>query len=160
MRGDGEFTVRQEHLEVVDLGPSVSSPVSSRGIRFANPDLDPDQLTTKIAVCNQVLDHVAQALMAQGIVAKPLLQALMHEPDTELQKRLPGVELDFQGHLTESSVEQALANRPSSEHRRRIEFGLLDLMERALDLCSEYLDDERLDQVLSHVSGFHQRIRQ
>ena len=58
-----------------------------------------------------------------------------------------------------SSLEQALANRPSSEHRRRIEFGLLDLMERALDLCAEYLDDEGMDEVLNRVSGFHQRIQ-
>ena len=117
-------------------------------------------MATKIAICNQVLDHVRQALTVRGIVAMPLIQALILEPDTDLRQRLPGVELDVRGHVMPSSLDQALANRPSSEHRRRIEFGLLDLMERALDLCAEYLDDEGMDEVLNRVSGFHQRIQQ
>lgn len=160
MRGDGEFTVQQEHLEVVDLGPSPVSSVSTPGIRFANPDLNSDDLVGKITTCNEVLQHVRQGLTARGFSAVSLLQGLIQESDTELSQRLPGLGLDAMGQLAESSVVQILVKYPGSEHRRRIEFGLLDLMERALDLCSEHLDDEQMDEVLRHVAGFHQRIRQ
>ena len=83
MRGDGEFTVQQEHLEVVDLGPSPVSSVSTPGIRFANPDLNSDDLVGKITTCNEVLQHVRQGLTARGFSAVSLLQGLIQESDTD-----------------------------------------------------------------------------
>ena len=136
-----------------------SCPLLPPGIRFANPD--PNRMTwLENHHINEVLQHVRQGLTARGLSAVSLLQGLIQESDTELSQRLPGLGLDAMGQLAESSVVQILVKYPGSEHRRRIEFGLLDLMERALDLCSEHLDDEQMDEVLRHVAGFHQRIRQ
>ena len=151
--------VEEDHLEVVDLGPSPARPRTERGIRFASPDFSPDQVEAKIAVCNQVLAIVRQALTSRGLVALPLLQGLLQEVDTELLERLPGLRLDVKAQILPETVFASLGHRPNSEHRRRVEFGLLDLMERALDLCTEHLDEQGMDHLLSRVSGFHQRIR-
>ena len=159
--GGGEFTVDDALLEVVDLGPEPEPvPRAASGIRFAPAEFSAEQLSHKVGVCNQVLQTVLRALEHDGHEGQPLLREVAGESDTEFQSRLRGVRLDARGLLSLDSLHECLAMRPSSEHRRMVEHGLLDLMERALDLCAEQLSEPQMDEVLESVSGFHQRLKQ
>jgi hypothetical protein len=157
--GQGEFTVCSEHLDVVDLGPTANLESGHDGLRFMNPGLAPAQVVEKLQVCNEVLQAVQSALDGAGVRALPKLQLLVDEDETDFVDNLGGMALDIRGQLSLESLQHALSLRAPSEHRRIVEHGLLDLMERALDLAADQLDDEGIDRVLEEVAGFSHRIR-
>ena len=158
VEGQGEFTVQPEHLDVVDLGPSQLPSADTPETRFSTPGLDPERVLAKVEVCNQVLRAARDGLKSVGIRALPRIQALIEEPDTDFSECLSPATLDVRGELSVKSIQMALYMRPTREHRRVLEKGLLDLMERVLDLCAEHLDESLLDRLLYEVAGFRQRL--
>ena len=51
-----------------------------------------------------------------------------------------------------------LRKRPASEHRRLLNRGLQDVIERSLSVASEELNDVQLDAFLEHIVGYQQRL--
>jgi hypothetical protein len=159
MRGNGEFLVRSEHLDVVDLGStSRSSNSEDQPTRFTAPGLTPAQVVQKVGVCNQLLRAALARLQARGELAIPKLQVLVLARDTLFFQMLGAVAQDIHGQLSLESLQHSLSMQSPAQRRRMLERGLLDLIERTLDLCAEQLDEQSMDRLLEEVAGFHQRL--
>ena len=62
------------------------------------------------------------------------------------------------GRLSVDTVMKNLRKRPASEHRRLLNRGMQDVIERALSVASEELDDAELETMLEAVAGYQQRL--
>ena len=71
---------------------------------------------------------------------------------------LSGLIVDEDGTLPVGRVMANLYSRPTSEHRKLINDGMLDLMERALSKAADELPDELFDEVYEGVAGYKQRL--
>jgi len=159
MRGKGEFSVGSEHLDIVDLSTGEpSSGSASPPAAYTAPGLTPDQVIQKVGVCNQLLRAALGSLQRQGGLAIPKLQGLVLAKDTPFFETLGAVTQDIHGQLSLESLQYSLSMRSPAQRRRMLETGLLDLMERTLDLCAEQLDEQSMDRLLQEVAGFHQRL--
>jgi hypothetical protein len=66
--------------------------------------------------------------------------------------------VDNRGQLPIEGVLKNLRRRPASEHRRLLNRGLSDIIERTLSMASEELDEAGLDALLEKIAGYQQRL--
>ena len=62
------------------------------------------------------------------------------------------------GSIDTTSVLRNLRRRPNTEHRRLVNEGLNDLLERSLAAACEELPETMLNEVLGGFAGYQQRI--
>lgn len=182
-RGSGEFSTDKELLDVVDLGgtpkpepvdasrhdgPVEMPDVESAGpdalagavtLNFAGPRLHDEEARRKVDVANEVLGTVARALDdVHGLgLGRARLQLLVEGTPGPFAPLFKKVEVDETGHLPVADVLRNLRKRPASEHRRLLNRGLNDLIERALSLADESLDGDQIEALLERIAGFQQR---
>jgi hypothetical protein len=51
-----------------------------------------------------------------------------------------------------------LGKRPHAEHRRLVNRGVRDLIDRALSSTFEELGDEAVEEVMEHIAGYEKRL--
>ena len=52
-----------------------------------------------------------------------------------------------------------IQRRPKGEHRRLIDNGTMDLIERGLSYAVAELEDDSMDRLLADIAGYQQRLR-
>lgn len=187
VRGDGAFTTTRELLDVVDLtaadgsitappvaalpkyeGPIEMADAESAGadalagavtLNFAGPKLQEDEAQRKIEVANEVLHEISQSLDdAHGVgMGRARVQLLVEGTPGAFAPLFKHVEVDEHAHLPTHTVLKNLKKRPVSEHRRLLNRGLGDLIERALSLADESLSEDQLEHMLERIAGYQQR---
>lgn len=142
-----------EHATRAELAHAVS-------LNFAGPKLTDDDARRKLDVVNEMLARLVSALeTAEGPGAgQPRAQLLVEGTPGAFAALFKGVEVDVSGRLPADTVLKNLRKRPASEHRRLLNRGLQDLIDRALSLASEELDDAALESLLESVAGYQQRL--
>jgi len=142
-----------ENASKAELAAAVS-------LNFAGPKLEDDEARAKLEVLNGVLGELVAALDAQhGVgLGQSRAQLLVEGTPGAFAALFKGVEVDAHGLVPVESVLKNLRRRPASEHRRLLNRGLSDLIERALSLASEELDDKPLDAMLEKIAGYQQRL--
>ena len=68
------------------------------------------------------------------------------------------VESDSSGCLDPNRIIKNLNRRSESEHRRLLNMGLLNLIDRALSSGMEELEDDAIDEMLQRVAGYQMRL--
>lgn len=144
--------------EAEDINPS--QPISTVSLSFTGPDLGLSDTTHKIAVCNEVLGEVAQAMdRTKGPGAgRACIQLLVDGTPHEYAPLFLGIEVDIKGSVDVDRVMKNLGKRPHAEHRRLVNRGVRDLIERALSSTFEELGDEAVEEVMAHISGYEKRL--
>lgn len=165
-RGDGEgtFTTEEHNLdrvEVVDVAqdePIEMDPQPTA--RFGAPVLSDEDARAKIGVANTVIIEVVKAMdAAEGSGrGEAALQILLDGSPAQYQPLFTGLAATDEGGLPSAGMLRNLQKRPPTEHRRLLNQGLLNLIERALSLAVEELPDEAIDEVLENVAGYRQRL--
>ena len=154
--GAKEILIEMEDAEnatKADLAAAVS-------LNFAGPKLGDDEARAKLEVLNEVLGELVAALDAQhGVgLGQSRAQLLVEGTPGAFAALFKGVEVDNHGLVPVEGVLKNLRRRPPSEHRRLLNRGLSDLIERALSLASEELEDKGLDTMLEKIAGYQQRL--
>jgi hypothetical protein len=150
--------------EVIEVGEAEdvdpSQPVSTVSLSFTGPDLGLSDTTNKIAVCNEVLGEVAQAMdRTKGPGAgRACIQLLVDGTPHEFAPLFLGIEVDLNGAVDVQRVMKNLGKRPQAEHRRLVNRGVRDLIERALSSTFEELGDEAVEEVMAHIAGYEKRL--
>ncbi len=129
-------------------------------LSFYGPRLDDDDVRRKIDVVNDVLAEVVAAIdtskgRGSGRVS---LQLLVDGPPTRFAALFRGVQVDEDGHMNTDRLVKNLRKRPQGEHRRLLNDGMLDLIQRCLSASLEELDDESVDSMLENIAGYQQRL--
>jgi hypothetical protein len=144
--------------EAEDIDPS--HPVSTVSLSFTGPELDQSDTTNKIRVCNEVLGEVAQAMdRTKGPGAgRACIQLLVDGTPHEFAPLFLGIEVDLKGAVDIARVMKNLGKRPHAEHRRLVNRGVRDLIDRALSSTFEELGDEAVEEVMEHIAGYEKRL--
>lgn len=165
-RGDeqaGSFTTEEHNLDRVevvrDLDEVVEMPEAPTA-RFGAPVLSEEDARAKLSVANSVLATVADALdHAEGTGrGQAALQILLEGSPSEYQPLFANLVATDEGTVPGAGLLRNLNHRPPTEHRRLLNQGLLNLIERCLSIAVEELPDEAIDEVLESVVGYRQRL--
>ncbi len=152
----GNLTIEMEdaeHARPHELASAVS-------LNFAGPKLVDDDARRRVEVANDLLGNLVLALDRVGGSGsgQPRAQLLVEGTPGAFAALFKGVEVDADGRLPVEAVLKNLRKRPASEHRRLLNRGLVDLIERGLSLASEDLDDAAIEELLVMVAGYQQRL--
>jgi hypothetical protein len=114
----------------------------------------------KIRVANDVLAAVSAAFdIAEGTGrGRAVLQLLVDGGPSQFAPLLQDLVLSEHGALPPAGVVANLRGRPPTEHRRLLNDALVDLIDRALSSAADELPEEQLDDVLSAIAGYRQRL--
>lgn len=162
--GEGGFTTEEHNLdrvEVVDVVAEEKLEMDAQPTaRFGAPVLSDEETENKIRVANGVIMEICRAMNeAEGAGrGQAALQILLDGSPAQYQPLFAGLAAEEGGSLPEAALSRNLMKRPPTEHRRLLNQGLLNLIERALSLCMEELPDEAIDEVLENVAGYRQRL--
>jgi hypothetical protein len=160
---DGSFTTQEHNLdrvEVVALDDAEPfNPSDTSTGRFSAPVLSSEEASSKIDVAQGVITTISHALdAAEGHGrAQAALQILTDGAPNNFKPLFVGCTMQDDGTLPVELILQNLLERPPSEHRRLLNEGLLNLIERYLSMAVDQLPDEAIDQVLEDVAGYRQR---
>jgi hypothetical protein len=141
---------------------ALEAPEGTKGMRmnFGGPKLANDDAMRKIDVANQVLRSLSRGFDSQdGPGAGPAqVQLLLDGAPTEFSILFVNAQTDSQGAAPAKLIIANLRRRPPTEHRRLLNRGLADLIERAMNLGAETLDDETVDTFLEECVGYRSRL--
>lgn len=185
-RMGGDFTTERALLDRVELRdeapppPRPSLPISSEQIiemedaehagrdalsgavslNFSGPRLQDAEATRKVEVVNDVLATISRALEeVEGPGAgQAHLQVLIEGTPAQLAPLFKNIEVEQDGTLPLDPLMKNLRKRPVAEHRRLLNRALSDLIERALSLAYENLDEPKLEAMLERIAGYQQRL--
>lgn len=162
---DGAFSTADHNLdrvEVADLTPEPEPPEADEApaSRFSAPVLSERDAQAKIAVARSVIETLSAAMdeaegRGRGQTAVQLLLDGSPGPFKSLFANLSATD---NGSVPADGLLRNLQHRPASEHRRLLNQGLLNLIERYLSVVVDELPDETIDQVLEEVAGYRQRL--
>lgn len=150
--------------EIVELGDAESlSPEELEGLVTLNldgPRLDENDVRLKVDVASEVLSAVADAYdhyrgRGAGLAT---VQLLVEGAPSQYAVLFYGVEVARGGRLDADLLLENLRRRPDSEHRRLINRGVLDLIERALSSSVNELPEEAIDPLLQQIAGYQKRL--
>lgn len=148
-------------IEMEDAENATSSELAGAvSLNFAGPKLGEEDARRKVEVVNEVLKQLVIGLdAAKGPgVGQSRAQLVIEGTPGAYSALFKGVEVDASGRLSVDTVMKNLRKRPASEHRRLLNRGMQDVIERALSVASEELDDAELETMLEAVAGYQQRL--
>ncbi len=143
-----------------DYGDGGEAPVRKISMNFSGPRLSNEEASRKIAVVNQVMFELARAFDAsRGLgYGQAQVQLLLDGCPSEFSMLFHQIEVGTDGQISSNALLHNLRRRPASEHRRLLNRGLANLIERALSAAVEGLDEEHIDALLENIAGYQQRI--
>lgn len=155
-------TAKQEiFIEMEDAENATHAELAGAvSLNFAGPKLAEDEAQRKLEVINDVFATMVASLdAARGVgMGQSRVQLLIEGTPGSYASLFKGVEVDAHGRLPVEVVLRNLRKRPASEHRRLLNRGLSDVIERALSLASEELDERGLESMLEKIAGYQQRL--
>jgi len=127
---------------------------------LSDPPLSFAEARRKIDVANEVLRALAEAFdhrLGTGC-GSARIQLLVDGTSSNLSPLYLQTQVAKDGAVDPGSLLRNLRRRPTTEHRRLVNDGLTDLLERLLTAALDDLPDAILDDVLLSISGYQQRI--
>lgn len=160
---DGAFTTEAHNLdkvEVVDTLDEVIEVGETPGAKYSAPVLSYDDLTHKVEVANSVLSVIAEKMDASAGAGsgQTTIQLMIDGSAGPHVHLFHGIKADEDGEIDEDDLLHNIQAKPPTEHRRMVNQGLLDLIDRALSYAMEELPDEAIDEVLETTVGYRQRM--
>jgi len=165
---EGHFSKTQRELDAdrIDLGPETPpapKPEPSAGnvkMNFGGPSLSNEDALRKIQVANDVLRVLSSAFDGQDSkgAGPAKVQLLLDGTPSEFAALFQQVRATEDGSTPASSIIANLRRRPSSEHRRLLNRGLSNLIERSMNMGADSLDDDHVDVFLEGCVGYQARL--
>lgn len=180
-RGAGEGTYTSSIKDVVELGPAAQSlrvdddaiietesldslseeeRANVRSVSFGAPPLEEDEIRYALDLVNGALREIARVLdeVSGPGSGRAFVQLLLEGTPAEFNALFRSVDARKDGRLAVESVLKNLRERPKTEHRQLVHRGVEDLIERALTLSCEDLDDEVADALTEAVLGYQKQL--
>ncbi len=156
---EGRFSTEEHHRDRVEVS-RLEGRSPKLAVRYGSPVITEAEATTKVHVTNEVLGAVVQAFDdSEGVGrGRAIVQLLVDGAPMRFTALLRDLRVDEGGGLPERQVLHNLFGRPAGEHRQLLNGGLVDLIDRALSSAADELPEEHLDEVLTRVAGYRQRL--
>jgi len=175
-RGDGSFSGVRDRIDLLEDVPLAEETPDSEildmpeaepaalvgavSLNFSGPRLADDDARAKIEVVNEVLQTVRAAIdhLNGGGGGHARIQLIVDGSSGPFAALFGGIELQVDGRLPVEPVLKNLRKRPITEHRPLLRRASIDIIERALSLASEDLEEAQMEEVLVKVVGYQQRL--
>lgn len=130
-------------------------------LNFSAPTLELAEMDKKLRVTADVLSRISEALDAQlgPGAGQASVQLLLDGAPSAYAVVFQGLEAGLDGRFDVSNAARNIRRRPAGEHRRLIDNGTMDLIERGLSYAVAELDDAAMDALLGSIAGYQQRLR-
>lgn len=178
VRGEGSFSGVRDRVDLADIkearppepaGPpelielpeaDAAAHAGAISLNFSGPRLADDDARGKIEVVNEVLEAVRAAIdyINGGGSGQARVQLIVDGSSGPFAALFNGIEIRADGRLPVEQVLKNLRKRPITEHRPLLQRAATDLIERALSMASEDLDEGLMEQVLEKVAGYQKRL--
>ncbi|HJN76433.1 MAG TPA: hypothetical protein QGF58_21070 [Myxococcota bacterium] len=163
---DGHFSksVTELTAERVDLTlpeqEQSDAPGTGVKMNFGGPQLSNEDAMKKIEVANQVLVGLVAAFDNQEGAGAGVaqIQLLLHGAPSEFASLFVAVSAGDDGNAPAAGLMKNLRKRPATEHRRFLNRALADLIDRAMNLGAENLQDDHVDAFLEGCVGYQSRL--
>ncbi len=132
----------------------------SVALNFAGPKLAEDDARRKVEVVNEVLAQLVagfDAAKGRG-VGQSRAQLVIEGTPGAFAVLFKGAEVDVRGRLPVETVLKNLRKRPASEHRRLLNRGMQDVIDRALSVAGDEFEEAQLERMLEAIAGYQQRL--
>ena len=175
--GDGAFTKTKEELDAdrIDLthgrddmsalgelvGDTDTADTAGVKMNFGGPRLSNDDATKKVAVANEVMESLCTAFDAQDGPGAGMsrVQLLVDGAPSTFSVLFRNARATSKGSVPGQVLIANLRKRPATEHRRLLNNGLANLIDRAMNMGAENLeDDDILDTFLETCVGYQKRL--
>lgn len=152
--GKGEFTGGSDRVDLSGGGEKTP------GLRVSAPVLESTEVVRRIGVCNEVLQALVAAWDDQHGkgAGRRTVQLIVETPPTNCAPLFEHATVDSRGRIGATQLLNNLQRRPEAQRRKLVSRGLADLIDRALARGAEGLNDAHLDQMLTRVAGYRQRL--
>jgi hypothetical protein len=175
--GDGAFTKTKEELDAdrIDLthgrddmtalgqliGDQETGNTAGVKMNFGAPPLNSDDAAKKTAVANQIMEALCKAFDTQeghgGGMTR--VQLLVDGAPSNFSVLFRNARASSKGTVPAQVLIANLRKRPSSEHRRLLNNSLANLIDRAMNMAAENLEeDDILDAFLETCVGYQKRL--
>lgn len=153
-----------EDSDIIEMGEAEGlseEELAAATLSFGAPALAEVDVRRKLDVINDVLCKVSGAIdRAQGLGSgQSCIQLLLDGAPASYAVLYQGLQASREGRFDVSGMLRNLRRRPESEHRRLLNQGLMDLIQRALSSAVEELEDEAVDGLLQEIAGYQQQLR-
>lgn len=165
-KGAGQFVTESHNLDRVSLGNAdededmefEADEVPSQ--TFGAPRLSEEDAEKKVGVANSVLEVIAAEYdKAQGPGAgRAAVQLLVDGPPLAFAPLFKDVTANGRGGIAHFELLRNLYSRPATEHRRLLQDGIKNLLDRGMSIAADELPDEGVDAVLESAAGLRQRL--
>ncbi len=160
---DGAFATADHNLDRVEVAGLEPEPLEldeAPSARFSAPVLSERDAQGKVEVAHGVLLTLSAALdAAEGRGrGQSAVQLLFDGSPANFKPLFTNLTAPDDGGLPVAGVLRNLGHRPASEHRRLLNEGLVNLIERYLSVAVEELPDDAIDEVLEDIAGYRQRL--
>ena len=175
--GDGAFTKTKEELnadridlthgrdDMSALGELVGDqePAETAGVKmnFGGPRLSNDEAAKKVTVANEVMESLCTAFDTQDGPGAGMtrVQLLLDGAPSNFSVLFRNARASSKGTVPAQVLIANLRKRPATEHRRLLNNGLANLIDRAMNMGAENIEeDEILDTFLETCVGYQKRL--
>ncbi|MCO4744066.1 MAG: hypothetical protein KC912_04710 [Proteobacteria bacterium] len=164
-RGAGNFVTESHNLDKVSLGGDDDEDMEFEADEvpaqsFGAPRLSEADAQHKVEVLNEILQVIAEEYdKDQGPGAgRAAIQLLVDGSPLQFAALFKDVTANAKGAIPHFEVLRNLYSRPPTEHRRLLQQGVLNLIDRSMSIAADDLPDDGLDHVLETSAGFRQRL--
>lgn len=153
---DGELLVEMEEADPA----TVRAQRTVVSLNFTGRKLVDTDARRKIEVVNEVLATVVAAIEEEvgNGVGQARAQVLLEGTSGAHAVLFTQIELQPGGRLPVDRVLRNLKKRPEGERRHLLNRALADVIERALSLANEALDQRGMERMLEQIAGYQQRM--
>ncbi len=162
---EGAFSTETHNLDKIDVtnfdeDEFLEAEEAPSAPRFSAPVLGEEAAEAKIDVASDMLRRIVAAFdSADGSGAgQAAMQLLIDGAPPKFVPLLTGLKIGDDGGLSTGRVLANVYERPATEHRKLLNDGLLNLMERALSKAADELPDDLFDALYEGVAGYKQRL--
>lgn len=175
--GDGAFTKTKAELDAdrIDLthgrddlsgmgelvGDQDTADTAGVKMNFGGPRLSNDDAAKKVAVANEVMSALCTAFDTQDGSGAGMtrVQLLVDGAPSNFAVLFRNARASSSGGVPAQVLIANLRKRPSTEHRRLLNNGLANLIDRAMNMAAENVEeDEVLDTFLETCVGYQKRL--
>jgi hypothetical protein len=157
----GQFLTNERHLERVDIGnvsPDTTPSIPRTALDLGSSTLSDHEALTKLGVVDQVFGVLFSAFEQEGINGKALLEGILDQCPARYVHLFSRVRVNPDGTLQRAVLIRNLRRRPDLEHRRLLNQGLLDLLDRAMGRAADKVSSATVDRILEQVADYRQRL--
>lgn len=149
----------QDPIEIGDVESAGKDALRGAvSLNFTGRLLEDYEIQHKLEVVNDILGAVASSInQSQPGAGNAQIQLLLEGAPGPYAQLFKGLEINVSGQIPLDPLLRNIRRRPPAEQRQLYNQGLSDLIERALSMAAENLEDEHMERTLENIAGYQQK---